>query len=503
MFHTNPGRGTLLAALLISTAAHADVTADQIWTNWKSVTTSFGQTVTTESETREGDTLVVRGLTVASEAEGMSVSGTIETVNFREIGDGTVEVTMSPEYPLVINATDDDGKPNVINVMLRQPDLKIIASGTEAEMRYDVTAPSVKATVTGVTADGQPVDLSVDVDVTALAGNYIVTAGELTSIASSLTADSADFALAMTDPEAGGKFNMKGNVTKLAGNSSGTLLDAALMENMSKALAAGFASEGTFTYGASTIDFDVTEAQDAMKGKATVGSATIAAALSSAGLNYGGGAKDVAISVSGSSIPVPELTLSYAESAFNLLMPVTKSDEPGDFELLTKLVDFKLSDDLWAMIDPGSVLPRDAATVVIDTKGKANLTVDIMDPAAIEGLAEDAVPAQIHALDITDLTLRAVGAEVTGKGALTFDNSDMTTFPGMPLPTGTVDLKIVGANALLDKLIQLGFLPEDQAMGARMMMGLFAKAVEGQEDTLTSTLEFKDKGFFANGQRLQ
>jgi hypothetical protein len=92
---------------------------------------------------------------------------------------------------------------------------------------------------------------------------------------------------------------------------------------------------------------------------------------------------------------------------------------------------------------------------------------------------------------------------VTGAGAFTFDNTDTTTFPGVPAPTGQLDLKIVGANGLIDKLIQLGFLPEDQAMGARMMMGLFAKPVEGQEDTLTSTLEFKDKGFYANGQRLQ
>jgi hypothetical protein len=99
--------------------------------------------------------------------------------------------------------------------------------------------------------------------------------------------------------------------------------------------------------------------------------------------------------------------------------------------------------------------------------------------------------------------VRAAGAEVTGKGAFTFDNTDTTTFPGIPAPTGTLDLRIVGANTLIDKLIQLGFLPEDQAMGARMMMGLFAKPVEGEADTLTSTLEFKDKGFYANGQRLQ
>jgi len=39
-------------------------------------------------------------------------------------------------------------------------------------------------------------------------------------------------------------------------------------------------------------------------------------------------------------------------------------------------------------------------------------------------------------------------------------------------------------------------------MGARMMMGMFARPGDGP-DTLTSTLEFKDKCFFANGMRLQ
>jgi hypothetical protein len=35
-----------------------------------------------------------------------------------------------------------------------------------------------------------------------------------------------------------------------------------------------------------------------------------------------------------------------------------------------------------------------------------------------------------------------------------------------------------------------------------MMIAMFAKAGEG-EDVLTSTLEFKDKHFYANGQQLQ
>ena len=90
---------------------------------------------------------------------------------------------------------------------------------------------------------------------------------------------------------------------------------------------------------------------------------------------------------------------------------------------------------------------------------------------------------------------------VTGTGALTFDNTDLVTFGGMPAPTGQIDLKLVGGNTLMDKLVAMGLLPEDQAMGFRMMLSMFANATG--EDELSSVLEFKDGGFFANGQRLQ
>jgi hypothetical protein len=503
MFHATFKSGSLLAALLISTAAHAELTADQVWTNWKAVTASYGQTVTAASETREGDTLVIKGLTIASTFDGGSINGTIEAVNFRELGDGTVEVTMSPDYPIVVNSTDPDGKKSVVNVAIRQPDLKIIASGTEAETRYEFTAPSVKAVVKDVTVEEKPVEMNLEVDVTALGGSYLVTAGTPTRLATSITADSAGMTLAMTDPETGGKVNIKGNVLALAGTSTGNLLDAAAMVNMSQALKAGFATDGSFTYGAGTFDFDVAEAADTTKGSATIGSGNIVFAVDADRLNYGGGAKDVAITVSGSTIPVPALAMSYGEAAFNLLMPVSKSDVPGDFAVLTRLIDFKLSDDVWSLLDPGKILPRDPATIVIDTKGKANWTVDIFDPAEAAKMDVDTAPGQIHALDVTDLTLRAIGGAVTGNGGFTFDNSDTTTFDGVPLPTGKLDLKIVGASGVIDNLIKLGVLPQDQAMAAIMMLGLFAKTVEGAPDTLTSTLEFRDKGFFANGQRLQ
>ena len=234
-------------------------------------------------------------------------------------------------------------------------------------------------------------------------------------------------------------------------------------------------------------------------GSADGGNLTIA--IDKSRLAYSVGGKAMAITMSGPSIPFPELKITYAEALMTLLMPVSKSDVPEDFAFTTKLVDFAISDEVWAMFDPTGGLPHDPATIIIDTKGKAKLTVDITDEAQTAALG-DAPPGEIHALDLTELKVKAAGAELTGTGALTFDNTDMTTFPGMPVPTGVVDMKIVGANTLLDKLIAMGYIPEDQAMGFRMMAGMFTTVAEG-EDTLTSKIEFKDKGIFANGQRLQ
>ena len=83
-----------------------------------------------------------------------------------------------------------------------------------------------------------------------------------------------------------------------------------------------------------------------------------------------------------------------------------------------------------------------------------------------------------------------------------FDNTDADN-SGMANPAGAVDLKLVGGNVLLESLVESGLLPAQTAMGARMMMGMFA--VPGPEDdTLTSKLEFTRSGsILANGQRIK
>ena len=87
-------------------------------------------------------------------------------------------------------------------------------------------------------------------------------------------------------------------------------------------------------------------------------------------------------------------------------------------------------------------------------------------------------------------------------GGLTFDNTDLATFEGMPRPDGKVTVNIKGVTKLVDNLIALGILSEDDAMGFRMGLAMIAKPGPGP-DELVSEIEFKDGGLFTNGMQMR
>jgi hypothetical protein len=102
-----------------------------------------------------------------------------------------------------------------------------------------------------------------------------------------------------------------------------------------------------------------------------------------------------------------------------------------------------------------------------------------------------------------EVNVAIAGAELNGTGAFTFDNADLVTWGGMPAPEGTVDISLDGANGLMDKLVAMGLLPQDQVMGARMMMGMFARPGAGP-DSLVSQIEVRrDGSVFANGMQIK
>ncbi|MCV2867218.1 DUF2125 domain-containing protein [Defluviimonas sp. WL0002] len=490
---TGLGSSTLLAALWCTTAAWADITPEEVWQGWIDLGQGFGQTVTTAASERQGDTLVVSGVSIAQENAGMSANVTIDEVRLRDMGDGRVEVTMSPSIPFGASGAPEGGDAVQMNGTISQTGMSLIASGSADDVTYDYSAPMFSLNMEA--QDGtQNTPLNLSVDMADASGSYHVLTDGGQSGTSSFDAASVSYQVSGKDAANSSAFTFTGSTQGLSGTGEFFLPEGVDMQNLAEALKAGLRLAGSYGY-TSGEGQSVIEGPEAGNVSFSGGAGTLRFAMSSDGLNYGGDSGPMSMQMQLAEFPVP-MDFSVGQSAFDLAMPVEKSDEPQPFGLVLKLIDLEVSDALWGMFDPTQQLPRDPATLIIDVAGNGKLGIDVFDPAQAQSIA-DQPPGEVSAVTINELRLSAVGAELTGSGSATIDN----TGP-VPVPDGSVDLRLVGANALMQKLVAMGLMPQDQMMGAQMMLGLFA--VPDGEDALASKIEFKEDGrIFANGQQIQ
>jgi hypothetical protein len=354
-----------------------------------------------------------------------------------------------------------------------------------------------------VAVDGSAAPMKMQFTLKGNSGKYLVEQAAGRAITSEVNADTLDIAMTGAEPEGGGTFNLTGTMSGISGTGTMAMPEGVDMANPSAAMQAGMAIDGLFNYASGIYKVEATGPDGNFNVDTSGGAGKLTFRMSKDGLAYGGESGESTMAVTG-AMPFP-IEASIAQSAFNIVMPVAKSDAAQPAALLVKLVDLKVSDSLWDMIDPGTQLPRDPATLIIDLSGAVKPLIDLFDPATAEQMAATTPdagaippsPFEVAEAKINQLQVKAVGAELTGTGAVTFDNS-----AGVPKPLGAVDLSLTGANALMDKLAAMGIMPEDQIMGARMMLGMFA--VPTGDDALSSKIEFKDDGgIYANGQRIQ
>ncbi|MEY2961229.1 MAG: hypothetical protein RLZ60_1059, partial [Pseudomonadota bacterium] len=130
------------------------------------------------------------------------------------------------------------------------------------------------------------------------------------------------------------------------------------------------------------------------------------------------------------------------------------------------------------------------------------LFFDVMDPKQAAALEQTDVPGELHSLTLQNLKLAIAGAEITGTGDFTFDNTDLQTYGGFPRPEGSLSLVGKGINGLLDKIEQMGLPVGDQIMTARMMLGMFTQSTG--EDQIETTIDMNAQGnVMLNGQRIK
>ena len=490
-----------LALLMSTTAAHADVTPEQVWQNWQEWIGAYDADVTVGSETRNGDTLSVENIAMLMEIPDGKMSAITESLTFTDNGDGTVSVTMSPDYIIKMNADPADAEAFDMTMRLVQENMRMIVSGTPENMIYALTADTYGVIVDEVLAEGIKQPLTVEVMANDVSGTYNTVTGETLDVTYNLDAVSTLINMDFEDVETNETAAFSSTIAGLAMTGTSSLPDGGITDNPAMMMSAGLMGDGGYTFDGSASTFSFEGNGNTLSGNGTSEGGNLDVSMDTDGVGYKGTTRGLNMNIQTSDLPFP-LSFAMAEYGFDFLMPLSKSDEPQDFGLALNLSDFTMADALWNMFDPGTILPREPATVAFDIDGKANWFFDLMDPEQAAALESAETPGEIHALELNNLLVELAGAKLTGEGSFEFDNADTATFDGMPRPEGAVDLKLEGGNGLIDKLISMGLLPQEQAMGARMMLGLFATPTG--EDELSSKIEVNPDGHvLANGQRLR
>lgn len=497
---------TAVATALLAQGAAADVTPAGVWENLRSYMAGYGYAVSA-NEVASGDSLTLNDvvLTVPVEGQGtatMRFSG-MELIG---LGDGTVRMALPSNMPMTVDMEGDDIEEVSATVNYATTGFDMIISGEGEDLTYTYAAASIALSLTELTVEDETVSrdmVRVDVTMSDLAGVSEQTVTDIRSIAQAMEASGFTYDVAFNDPDSGENGMFKGAISAIAFEGATAMPVETDMSDPAKMFEAGLAVDGGFTYGAGQMEFAVDDGSGVTSGKTSSTNGYADIAISADAALYSVGSENVTLDLSGPEIPLP-ISAQMAATGFKLAMPLAETPAPAPFELDVTLGGFTMSDLIWNIFDPAQILPRDPATILIDTSGAIRLLVDLFDEEALMAAgSSDELPAELESFSIDNLVIEAAGAKLTGIGSFTFDNDDTQTFDGLPRPIGGVDLALTGGYGLLDKLVQMGFVKEQDAMGARMMIGMFAIPGEG-EDSLTSKVEINEQAhILVNGQRIQ
>ncbi len=497
-----------LPATLVGHAAWADLTPAQVWGDWRQYMESMGYTVEAQ-ESAQGDDLTVSDVTMRMQMpeDGGAFSMSMGTLTFVQGDNGAVDIRMPDKMPMTIDIAPEEPEDKPVSMVLTygQTGHTLTASGSPDALQYDYAADTISLALAGLKVGDESYSeeqAKFNLTGSGLSSRTEMKVGELRSYAQSGQIENLQFDVVMNTPEEPATLAMKAGLAQISFTGGGDLPTLDDASDMAAMMRAGMAFEGGFSAGAGNADVKVSDPENGDFGLVSSSTgAKLNFRMGQGGMVYDGAKQGIAVDVTAAEMPFP-IKFSMAETGFNLKIPMMKSDEPQDFAFGVTLDQFKMSDMIWGIFDPTAKLPRDPATLVVDLTGKAKVLFDMMDPEAATNM-DESEPGEIHALTVNKLALDAAGAEFAATGDLTFDNDDTETVPGMPKPVGALDMSLVGGIALMEKLVSLGLLPQEQALGARMMIGLFTVPGEG-EDSLKTKIEFTEEGgILANGQQIK
>ncbi|WP_375174238.1 DUF2125 domain-containing protein [Pseudooceanicola sp.] len=499
----------------LSGAARADVTPQDVWSQWQSYMASFGYDLSIQPET-DGNNLRLPDFTMAmpvptdpaSGQEGGTVRFSVGDIALIDRGDGTVSIEIPAETPFRVTGESLGGENFEVKGTMASSGYSTIASGNPGDITYDYEAAEISVSIDELTNDeGKTVTPgTVEFILAGMAGSSRVddTSGA-TRMEQSFTMARMSYVVDVTDPDPAksGYLKAEGGFEGLTSQAEGTIPQNFDPLAVPQALVDGYAMSATMSYAKGQTNLDFAEDEQTFRyGSASTGG-DFSVGIGADGLLYDVESRGIAFNIEGSDIPFP---IASTMGAFGLALsvPVLKGDELQDFNAKIKLTDVAVPEPLWMMIDAAGALPHDPLTAEIETSGKARLSVDVFDEKAMTSLAASGEkPGEVTYFSLDSLLLKAGGATIAATGAFDIDNSAQSLInPDLPAFSGKVDLRLTGVTTLLGTLGQMGLIPMPQAMMATGMIQQLGKPESGPDDVSALIEITKDAQLTVNGAPL-
>lgn len=473
--------GASLVVLAIATGANAAVTAEQTWADWQTMMERWGATVAFDGTSREGDALVVRNLRIVTDRDGTRSQTQMDRLSLRELGDGRVEMTNAPVSRIESTSAVEGEDPVHARFRLTEQEARTIASGTPGAVRYDYTAASVLLDGMEATdAEGEPLPFDIAFEVRDITGTLEEGA------TGSADAATARVRFEGTTPGEEGTPGVRQMMERTFDTVSFE------MKGQPSPGPMGFTGRWSAAYVSSDWTMDVAKDGRSVRGTGTSGAGTISANAADGRQALDGTETDSTFHIEVPDLAAP-IDVQAEQTIWSFGMPAGMPQTEEAFDAALNLRDVTASDGTWALLDPNGQLPRDPMDLALTLSGTAA-------PGEASGV-------DLRHLVLEDLHLDALGAVLAGTGEASFLPSAPPAADGTPTPPalerGTLDLTLKGGTGLIDALTAAGLIPQEQAMGARMMLGMFGRPVDGQPDTVATTIETGPDGLTVNGQRLQ
>lgn len=498
------GSSVCAAALVAGLAPASALTPEEAWTAIQTLNKISGYE-TSGTATRVGDTLTISDLTYSQTQEEFELSIDLADVTLTDLGGGVVGVGYPETSEMVVNLVIEDEEVS-IPVQLSMSGLNAEMAGEPENVEYVYALDTMAMTFSDFERfadEGEPVKGVVSLSMDGFSGTSTIG-----------TTDIIDFYSAMKWAEAALVANIQGidepgNLVMSFGVGAGayegdTRMPADIDTSDPTAMfAPGVSGSATMTYEDLVLAFNGSGFEgDGPNGVGSysLGAGRLVADVADGVVSMETTGTNLAMSMQSPDIPLPSISAFIAESGMAFTFPMVMSEDPQDYKLAFAYRGLTVEDSIWDLFDPQGILPRDPATISLDLSGKMEWLIDLLSGAEPQ---PGEIPALVYDVAINDLTIDLVGASVEGSGAFELNHDDYISFDGIPAPIGDASFVITGANGLLDNLVEMGLMPEEQVLGVRMMMGIFATPGEG-DDVLTSTIETTADGqVFANGQRLK